>query len=90
MKTVSYTQKVLNVWAVILILWSIYRAKLALPEWFDEFIAKPLIFILPVYLFIRKVEKGNFFSKIPLVAPCHGLPYQTKKVYREATQVSRR
>jgi|SRR3989344_5509189 len=66
MKTVSYTQKVLNVWAVILILWSIYRAKLALPEWFDEFIAKPLIFILPVYLFIRKVEKGNFFSKIAL------------------------
>lgn len=58
------TQKYLNVWAIILIIWSIYRSYFMLPEWFDEFIAKPLIFIYPVYLYIKREEKGNFFEGI--------------------------
>ncbi len=63
-KTSSSTQKALNLWAIILIVWSIYRANLKMPEWFDEFLAKPLIFILPVYYYIRKIEKKNFFSEL--------------------------
>ena len=54
---VTATQRALNLWAVILIIWSVYRAKFRLPEWLDEFIAKPLVFILPVYYYIRKIEK---------------------------------
>jgi len=60
---VSPTQRILNVWAVILILWSMYRVtfKTDLPIWIDEFIAKPILFLLPVYWFITKHEKKNFF-----------------------------
>ena len=60
------TQRSLNLWAVILIVWAVYRAKFKLPEWFDEFIAKPTVFILPVYYYIKKIEKKPFFSAIDL------------------------
>ena len=60
----SPTQKALNIWAIILIIWSIYRANFRLPEWFDEFIAKPLVFIVPVYLYISRIEKKEFFSSL--------------------------
>ena len=65
-KSISPTQKVLNVWAIVLILWSIYRAKFSttLPIWVDEFIAKPAVFIFPVGYFIVKSEKKNFFEGI--------------------------
>ncbi len=67
-KSISPTQKVLNVWAIVLILWSIYRAKFAttLPIWVDEFIAKPAVFIFPVWYFITKSEKKPFFEGIDL------------------------
>lgn len=62
---VSPTQKVLNVWAIVLILWSIYRTKFNLPEWFDEFIAKPLVFLGPVYIFLTRFEgKKDFFKEV--------------------------
>jgi membrane protease YdiL (CAAX protease family) len=68
-KQLSKTQKMLNVWAVVLILWSLYRtANIAMPLWFDEFIAKPAVFILPVLWFIHKYEgttiwEGLWLSK---------------------------
>jgi membrane protease YdiL (CAAX protease family) len=61
---ISDYQKALNVWAIILIIWSVYRAKFRMPEWFDEFIAKPLVFVLPVYYYITKKEKKNFLNEI--------------------------
>lgn len=61
-KGISSTQKALNLWAVILIAWSIYRTYFKLPEWFDEFLAKPLVFVLPVLIYIRSVEKKDIFS----------------------------
>jgi membrane protease YdiL (CAAX protease family) len=63
---VSQTQKTLNLWAVVLIIWAIYRANFHLPEWFDELIAKPLVFILPVYFFIIKTEKHKFITAVSL------------------------
>ncbi len=62
----SHIEKSLNIWAIILIIWSIYRAKFgtSLPIWFDEFIAKPIVFIIPIFWFIKKVEKANFFSSL--------------------------
>lgn len=65
---ISPTQKALNLWAVILIIWSIYRANVRMPDWFDEFIAKPLVFILPVYYYIKNVDKKDFFSSL-LIKP---------------------
>jgi len=66
---VSNSQKALNLWAIILIIWSIYRYNFKMPDWFDEFIAKPLVFVLPVYYYIKRVEKTDFFS---------GLNWKTK------------
>ena len=57
-------QKALNLWAVILIAWSIYRTYLKMPEWFDEFIAKPLVFVLPVIYYIKKIDKQNVLSSL--------------------------
>src|SRR5690554_1183994 len=65
-KQVSPTQKMLNTWAIIVIIWSFYRSyfKTDLPIWFDEFIAKPAIFLLPIYYFVTKVEKAQFWSAV--------------------------
>lgn len=63
-KEISQTQKVLNLWAIILIIWSIYRSRFSFPEWVDEFIAKPLVFVLPVYWYIKKIEKRDFFFSL--------------------------
>lgn len=63
-KNPSTLQRVLNVWAIVLIIWSIYRTKLMLPEWFDEMVAKPIVFILPVYYSITKYEQKSFFQQI--------------------------
>src|SRR3989344_2423222 len=63
---VTPIQRSLNLWAVILIIWAIYRAKFRFPEWIDEFIAKPAVFIFPVYYYIKKIEKKPFFSSIGL------------------------
>lgn len=63
-KQISPTQKVLNIWALILILWSLYRVQFTFPEWFDEFVAKPILFIGPVAWYIRKYEKKTFFSSV--------------------------
>lgn len=67
-KESSPTQKMLFWWGWILILWSIYRVifRTTLPIWFDELIAKPVVFILPVYFYITRIEKKNFFSGIDL------------------------
>ena len=65
-KSLSPMQRALNLWAIVLILWSVYRTKLQLPEWFDELIAKPLIFIVPVYLYIQNFETKPFFESIYL------------------------
>ena len=64
----SATQKMLNVWAIILIIWSFYRAtfKSGLPIWVDEFIAKPIVFLVPLYWFITKSEKKSFLKGLGL------------------------
>lgn len=63
---ITPTQKALNIWAIILIIWAIYRAKFRMPDWFDEFIAKPLVFIFPVYYYINRVEKKDFLDDVYL------------------------
>lgn len=74
---VTETQRVLNIWAIVLIVWSFYRTKWAVPgqfEWFDEFIAKPLVFLVPVVWYIKKYE-GSFSFK--------SLGFETKNITKD-------
>lgn len=48
---------VYRLWAWILLAWALYRYFIHLPEWADEFIFKPIVFVLPVIWYVWKVEK---------------------------------
>jgi len=67
-KQVKSIQKVLNTWAIVMIVWAIYRIsfKTNLPIWFDEFFAKPIIFLAPVYYYISTFEKTDFLKGVDL------------------------
>jgi hypothetical protein len=65
---------VFRMWAWILLAWSLYRYFFKLPEWADEFIFKPLVFVVPVIWYVRNKEKQslatlgftwrNFFTSV--------------------------
>ena len=70
----SSISHIYQLWGWVLLIWSLYRYFLKLPEWVDEFIFKPLVFVLPVIWFVRRFEKRklesvgltgkNFFTSI--------------------------
>src|SRR3989344_3962000 len=64
----SHTEKILNVLAIVLIIWSLYRAyfKTSLDPLIDEFIAKPLVFLLPHFpiLFTSQNMTGMLLFKV--------------------------
>ena len=63
-----------HLWAWILLVWSLYRYFLKLPEWADELVFKPLVFVAPVVWYVRRIEKRrletvgltgkNFFTSL--------------------------
>ena len=53
---------VFRLWAWILLIWSLYRYFFNLPESFDEFVVKPLVFVAPVIWYVLKVEKKPLSS----------------------------
>ena len=53
---------VYHLWGWILLVWSLYRRFLKLPEWADEFIFKPLVFVAPVLWYVRTIEKRKLES----------------------------
>lgn len=65
---------VFRMWAWILLAWSLYRYFFKLPEWADEFIFKPMVFVAPVLWYVRNKEKEsletlgltkrNFFTSV--------------------------
>lgn len=65
---------VYRLWAWILLAWALYRYFVHVPEWADEFIFKPLVFVAPVIWYVRTVEKQklatlgltmrNFFTSV--------------------------
>jgi len=61
----SPTAWVYRFWAWILLIWSFYRYALYLPEWADEFIFKPLVFVLPVLWYVR-LKEGRDLDSIGL------------------------
>lgn len=72
-KTQSLTS-VYRLWAWMLLAWALYRYFTNFPEWLDEFIFKPAVFVVPVIWYVLKVEKQklatigltmrNFFTSI--------------------------
>ncbi len=64
----TYTERVLNIWAISMILWSFYRAAFQanLGMWVDEIVAKPVIFLIPMYVFITRFEGKHFFRSVGL------------------------
>lgn len=57
-----YTLTIYQLWGFILLAWAIYRYKIHMPEWADEFIFKPLVFVTPVLWYVIKKERRNLES----------------------------
>ena len=58
-------ERLLTSWGIIVIAWSIFRSNFAVPIWFSELVIKPVVFLLPVYWYVKKSEKmGNFLTHI--------------------------
>lgn len=53
---------VYRLWAWILLAWSLYRYFFKLPEWTDELIFKPLVFVAPVIWYVMRREKRRLAS----------------------------
>lgn len=60
--TIHSLEPVYQLWGWILLTWSLYRYFFKLPEAVDEFVAKPLVFVLPVLWYVLKKEKRNLSS----------------------------
>ncbi len=61
-KKVNPTEKALSLWGIILIIWAFYRSYFKMPIWFDELVAKPLVFVLPVFYYVKKIDKQNIID----------------------------
>ncbi len=61
-KKTTTLEPVFQLWGWILLAWSLYRYFLKLPEWVDEFIAKPLVFVVPVLWYVINKEKKRLES----------------------------
>lgn len=48
----------------VFMVWSVYRFVFRLPYWLDELFFKPLIWILPMFFLVRKVEKRPLFTSL--------------------------
>ena len=55
-------EPIYQMWGWILLVWSLYRYFTHFPEWTDEFIFKPLVFVLPVLWYVIKREKRKLDS----------------------------
>lgn len=58
-KVISPTQKAFNLWGLIVIAWAVYRSTIGVgaPVAFDEFVFKPIVFLLPVVYYVVNIEK---------------------------------
>jgi membrane protease YdiL (CAAX protease family) len=51
-----------RIWAWILLAWTLYRYFFRFPEWVDEFLFKPVVFVLPVLWYVIQREKRHLDS----------------------------
>lgn len=52
-----FLERTYTLWGAVLIVWALYRFYFQLPEWVDELIVKPLLFLLPAVLYVFYKEK---------------------------------
>ncbi|MBI2617763.1 CPBP family intramembrane metalloprotease [Candidatus Gottesmanbacteria bacterium] len=50
------------VWFGIFLIWSLFRASFVFPEWVDELLVKPLVFVVPVLIVVHFIEKRGIGS----------------------------
>ncbi len=53
---------IFRLWAWILLIWSLYRYFFNFSEVVDEFVAKPLVFVVPIFLYVLFIEKRSLSS----------------------------
>jgi membrane protease YdiL (CAAX protease family) len=61
-RTTMSLECVFQIWAWILLIWSLYRYFLKMPEWADELVFKPLVFVVPVIWYVFNKEKRGWNS----------------------------
>lgn len=61
-KLIKSTEWIYQFWAWQLLVWSLYRYFFKFTESIDEFIVKPLVFVLPVILYVFKKERQSLIS----------------------------
>lgn len=61
-KTAASLEPVYQVWGWIALSWALYRYFLRLPEWADELVFKPAVFVLPVLWYVTKRERRPLTS----------------------------
>lgn len=62
--SITPLQRTLNIWAVVLIVWSLYRVNFPINDIFDELIAKPFVFIGIIAFYLKKIVKINISDEI--------------------------
>ena len=60
--SVDPVESTYHVWGWIVLAWAFYRYFFHFPEWLDEFIFKPLVFVAPVLWYVRTREKRQLTS----------------------------
>lgn len=60
--SIALVESTYRVWGWIVLAWAFYRYFFRFSEMVDEFIFKPLIFVLPVLWFLRRYEKRGLTS----------------------------
>lgn len=61
-KLIKSAEWIYQFWAWQLLAWSLYRYFFKLTEPIDEFIVKPLVFVLPVILYVFKKERQSLVT----------------------------
>ncbi len=54
--------RIYTIWGIVLIIWALYRAFIVQPEFIDELVVKPLVFLGPVIFFVFFLEKRPLAS----------------------------
>lgn len=60
-------RRIFSLYLIIFVLWTGYRIIFRLPEWVDEFVAKPIVWLTPL-LFLRKDTFGNTLKSLGIKA----------------------
>ncbi len=55
----QHQEWIFRFWAWQLLFWALYRYFFQLPEWVDEFLFKPLVFVVPVLFYVINKERAS-------------------------------